>query len=123
MRNCIFLIADEVEEIREQLVQLKSKADQAALSQREKEIELEALQKYFKSSEVELHRYVQLRYYIFSDIYTLKVPSFDIWTTKELLWSGVVTLLRFVTWLNLFRHLVDQSNQSAAYKHWAYTSS
>ena len=52
------LIADEVEEIREQLVQLKSKADQAALSQREKEIELEALQKYFKSSEVELHRYV-----------------------------------------------------------------
>ena len=58
MRNCIFLIADEVEEIREQLVQLKSKADQAALSQREKEIELEALQKYFKSSEVELHRYV-----------------------------------------------------------------
>lgn len=78
MRNCIFLIADEVEEIREQLVQLKSKADQAALSQREKEIELEALQKYFKSSEVELHRYVQLRYYIFSDIYTLKVPSFDI---------------------------------------------
>ena len=58
MQNCIFLIADEVEEIREQLVQLKSKADQAALSQREKEIELEALQKYFKSSEVELHRYV-----------------------------------------------------------------
>ena len=61
MRNCIFLIADEVEEIREQLVQLKSKADQAALSQREKEIELEALQKYFKSSEVELHRYVLIK--------------------------------------------------------------
>ena len=61
MRNCIFLIADEVEEIREQLVQLKSKADQAALSQREKEIELEALQKYFKSSEVELHRYVVIK--------------------------------------------------------------
>ena len=58
MQNCIFFIADEVEEIREQLVQLKSKADQAALSQREKEIELKALQKYFKSSEVELHRYV-----------------------------------------------------------------
>ena len=61
MRDCIFLIADEVEEIREQLVQLKSKADQAALSQREKEIELEALQKYFKSSEVELHRYVLIK--------------------------------------------------------------
>ena len=61
MQNCIFLIADEVEEIREQLVQLKSKADQAALSQREKEIELEALQKYFKSSEVELHRYVLIK--------------------------------------------------------------
>ena len=61
MQNCIFWIADEVEEIREQLVQLKSKADQAALSQREKEIELEALQKYFKSSEVELHRYVLIK--------------------------------------------------------------
>ena len=65
MENCIFLIADEVEEIREQLVQLKSKADQAALSQREKEIELEALQKYFKSSEVELHRYVLIKTFHF----------------------------------------------------------
>ena len=65
MQNCIFLIADEVEEIREQLVQLKSKADHAALSQREKEIELEALQKYFKSSEVELHRYVLIKIFHF----------------------------------------------------------
>lgn len=30
------------------------------LTQREKEIELEALQKYFKSTEVELHRWVIL---------------------------------------------------------------
>ena len=71
MQNCIFWIADEVEEIREQLVQLKSKADQAALSQREKEIELEALQKYFKSSEVELHRYVLIKIFHFlSDLLT-----------------------------------------------------
>ena len=40
----------------------------------------------------------------------------------------MVTLLPFVTWLNLFRHLVDQSKANAilltaAYKHWAYTSS
>lgn len=44
----------------ERLEQAESKASQAMLTQREKEIELEALQKYFKSTEVELHRWVIL---------------------------------------------------------------
>ncbi|XP_078352009.1 uncharacterized protein LOC144636697 isoform X2 [Oculina patagonica] len=46
---------DNVEKT-ERLEQAESKASQAMLSQREKEIELLALQKYFKSTEVELHR-------------------------------------------------------------------
>jgi len=50
------VLQDELEEIKEKLVHLQSKADQASLSLREKEIELGALNKYFKSTEVELHR-------------------------------------------------------------------
>lgn len=46
---------DNVEKT-ERAEQAESKASQAMLTQREKEIELEALQKYFKSTEVELHR-------------------------------------------------------------------
>jgi len=54
----LFLLADDNVEKTERLEQAESKASQAMLTQREKEIELEALQKYFKSSEVELHRWV-----------------------------------------------------------------
>lgn len=50
-----FLAEDNVEKT-ERAELAESKATQALLIQREKEIELEALQKYFKSSEVELHR-------------------------------------------------------------------
>ena len=56
----LFLLADDNVEKIERLEQAESKASQAMLTQREKEIELEALQKYFKSSEVELHRWVTL---------------------------------------------------------------
>ena len=53
----IFLLADDNVEKTERLDQAERKASQAMLTQREKEIELEALQKYFKSTEVELHRW------------------------------------------------------------------
>lgn len=56
----LFLLADDNVEKTERLEQAESKASQAMLTQREKEIELEALQKYFKSTEVELHRLVTL---------------------------------------------------------------
>ena len=54
--NSIMKIAEKVEELEEKLVRVQASADQAALIKREKEIELEALQRYFKSTEVELHR-------------------------------------------------------------------
>ena len=50
------MLADDNVEKTERLDQAERKASQAMLTQREKEIELEALQKYFKSTEVELHR-------------------------------------------------------------------
>lgn len=56
----LFLLADDNVEKTERLEQAESKVSQAMLTQREKEIELEALQKYFKSTEVELHRLVTL---------------------------------------------------------------
>ena len=50
------LFSDDNVEKTERMEQAESKASQAMLTKREKEIELEALQKYFKSTEVELHR-------------------------------------------------------------------
>ena len=50
------LFAESVEVMKEDLQMAKSKAQEATLLQREKEIELEALQKYFKATEVDLHR-------------------------------------------------------------------
>ena len=50
-----------MEELEEKLVHLQASADQAALIKREKEIELETLQRYFKSTEVDLHRQVVIQ--------------------------------------------------------------
>ena len=50
------MFSDDNVEKTERMEQAESKASQAMLTKREKEIELEALQKYFKSTEVELHR-------------------------------------------------------------------
>ena len=54
--SILILILDKVEELEEKLVHVQANADQAALIKREKEIELETLERYFKSTEVELHR-------------------------------------------------------------------
>ena len=54
-----------MEELEEKLVHLQAHADQAALIKREKEIELETLQRYFKSTEVELHRQVVMQTVLF----------------------------------------------------------
>ena len=53
-----FVITEKLEELEEKLMHVQAAAEQAALIKREKEIELEALQRYFKSTEVELHRYM-----------------------------------------------------------------
>lgn len=50
------MLKEKVEELEEKLVHVQASADQAALIKREKEIELETLQRYFKSTEVDLHR-------------------------------------------------------------------
>ena len=55
--NSVIKIAEKVEELEEKLVHVQASADQAALIERENEIELETLQRYFKSTKVDLHRW------------------------------------------------------------------
>lgn len=50
------MLKKKVEELEEKLMVIEAAAGQASLAKREKEIELETLQRYFKSTEVDLHR-------------------------------------------------------------------
>ncbi|XP_015750464.1 PREDICTED: centrosomal protein of 85 kDa-like [Acropora digitifera] len=50
------ILKKKVEELEEKLMVIEATAEQASLAKREKEIELETLQRYFKSTEVDLHR-------------------------------------------------------------------
>ncbi|XP_068682308.1 transport and Golgi organization protein 1 homolog isoform X2 [Montipora foliosa] len=50
------ILKEKLEELEEKLMHVQAAAEQAALIKREKEIELETLQRYFKSTEVDLHR-------------------------------------------------------------------